>query len=207
MSVLDQLAGALGRRDEKPNEELAAAIAARRDIAAINKLVEALGSSPRGVQSNAIKVLYEVGARNPGLITPHLESFCQVLTSSNNRLVWGAMTALDYLTASEPKALLRRLPEILRAAEKASVIAKDRAVSILCNLSTAGYSEKAAPALLKMLQVAAVNQLPMYAEMAARALPSTYIEALRRVLVGRLVEVAQESKRRRLGKVLRGLRA
>src|SRR4029079_8436316 len=157
MTVLDKLASALDRNDEKPNVELAEKLVSSRDKKAIAELAGAVAGGKAAVQNDAIKVLYEIGERNPELIAAHAEVFLAALTSKNNRLVWGAMSALDTIAAVEAKALYTRLPEILDAAEKGSVIAKDKAVSLLCKLSVPGHAKKTLPVLLEMLKTSAVN--------------------------------------------------
>jgi len=98
-----------------------------------------------------------------------------------------------------------RLPEILDAAEKGSVIAKDKAVSLLCKLSVAGHAKKTLPVLLEMLKTSAVNQLPMYAEHVAAVITPEHRAALADVITRRLKTIDQASKRARLEKVLRKL--
>ena len=134
MTVLDQLASALGRNDEQPNVELAEKLAANPDKAAIAELVAALKTGPAPIANDAIKVLYELGERRPELIADYADAFFVTLNSKNNRLVWGGMTALESIATVSASTLAKRLPEILAAAEKGSVIAKDKAVSILAKL-------------------------------------------------------------------------
>ena len=62
MSVLDELASALGRNDEQPNVELAEKLAASGDKAAIAELVGALGDKS-ALANDAIKTLYEIAER------------------------------------------------------------------------------------------------------------------------------------------------
>src|SRR5438045_9754024 len=99
MSVLDKLSSSFGRRDEKPNQELAGQIAAKNDAKAIKELIELLHDKNKNVQSDAIKVLYEIGEKKPELISKYAKEFVKFLDSTNNRLQWGAMTALDAITA------------------------------------------------------------------------------------------------------------
>ena len=203
-SVLDQLASALGRNDEQPNIEMAERLAAMPDKAAIAELVATLKTGPAAIANDAIKVLYELGERRPELIADHADAFSATLTSKNNRLVWGGMSALDTIAAVSGSALAKRLPEILAAAEKGSVIAKDKAVSILAKLVTAGHA-RALPALLAMVEAAAVNQLPMYAEMAAPAIDRSHQTAFVAIITKRLATIDQPAKRARLEKLLRKL--
>ncbi len=102
MSLLDQLSSSLQRKDEVPNQELAVRIAAGNDAAAVQELVDNLQHKNKAIQQDCIKVLYETGSRNPALLTPHITVFAQLLSSRNNRLQWGAMTALDTITDLVP---------------------------------------------------------------------------------------------------------
>jgi hypothetical protein len=168
MSVLDKLASALERNDERPNVELAEALVARPDKKAIAMLADALSTGTVAVQNDAIKVLYEIGERAPKLVAPHVDAFLALLGSKNNRNVWGAMSAIDTIASVKAKDVAAHLESILRAADKGSVIAKDKAMSTLAKLATAGEA-KAMPALLDRLGEAAPNQFPMYAELALPA--------------------------------------
>lgn len=205
MSVLDRLAHALGRRDEKPNVALAEELVRRGDTAGVAELAKALAGGNAAVAGDAIKALYEIGDRNPRLIAPHIEAFFATLSSKHNRLVWGALSALDTIAAIESKRMAKRLPEILAIWDKTSVIGKDKTVSILCKLVAAGYEEPAMATLLGVLKASAVNQTPMYAEHVAAVIPPAHEKALRAILQRRLAQITQPSKRTRIEKVLRKL--
>jgi hypothetical protein len=107
-SVLDRLASALGRNDEAPNQELAADLAKRNDKKGVAELAVALSHKSKAIQNDAVKALYEVGALKPDIIAPHAEALFAALASKNNRLVWGALTALDALVASHPELIASR---------------------------------------------------------------------------------------------------
>lgn len=205
MSVLDRLASALGRRDEKPNVALAEELVRRGDTAGVAELAHALVHGTPAIAGDAIKALYEIGERNPRLIAPHIDAFFSTLSSKHNRLVWGALSALDTVAAIESKRMAKRLPEILEIWDKTSVIGKDKTVSILCKLVAAGYEEPAIATLLGILKTSAVNQTPMYAEHVGAVIPPAHERALRAILQRRLAQITQTSKRTRIEKVLRKL--
>lgn len=206
MSVLARLASALGRNDEAPNVDLAAELAKDSDSAAIAVLASALSERASAVQNDAIKVLYEIGAVRPDLILGHADAFFAALKSRNNRLVWGAMTALDTLAATAPERVAGRLPELLDAADRGSVIAKDKAVSILATLAAQPRPVTVAwERLIAILRTSADNQTPMYAEQALRAAPMNDAVALAEVVRLRAEKMHQPAKRARLEKVLRRL--
>lgn len=204
MSILGRLASALDRNDERPNVELAEALVAKPDKRAIAELADALSTGTVAQQNDAIKVLYEIGDRAPELVAPHAEAFFALLGSRNNRNVWGAMSAIDTIAALRPKDVAAELKSILAAADKGSVIAKDKAMSTLSKLAQAG-EPKAMPVLLARLEDAAVNQLPMYAEFAAAAVTPAHKAKLVAILEARRKTLDAPAKRARIDKVLRKL--
>lgn len=207
MSTLQHLASALGRRDEVPNQELAAAIAAKNDKAAVAELVENLNNKKKDIQSDCIKVLYEAAEQNPKLVAPHTDAFVALLESKNNRLQWGAMIALNALTAENPKAIYDALPKIIAAADKGSVITNDHCVGILIRLAgIKTYADEAFALLLERLRTCPTNQLPMYAENAIPAVTPANKTAFAETLIARLDEIEKESKRKRVEKVLKKMK-
>lgn len=205
MSVLDKLSSALGRNDERPNVELAEGLAAKPDAAAVRELVGALSTGSTAVSNDAIKVLYELGARRPELVVPHAGAFLTLLGSRNNRNVWGALQAIESVAQLAPELVLSALPQIIAAADKGSVIAKDKAVQILAKLAAAGHAEVALPVLLERVEAAAPNQFPMYAEAASVVVDAGHRERLRQILDARLGQIDASAKRARVEKILRRL--
>ena len=204
MSVLGKLASALDRNDERPNVELAEALVAKPDKRAIAELAGALSTGTVAVQNDAIKVLYEIGERVPELVAPHAEAFFALLGSKNNRNVWGALSAIDTIASVRAKEVAAQLKPLLAAADKGSVIAKDKAMSTLSKLAQAG-EPKAMPALLDRLAEAAANQFPMYAEFAAAAVTPPHKAKLVAILETRLKSIDAPAKRARVEKLLRKL--
>ena len=109
MIVIGKLATALNRRDEIPNQELAKEIAERNDKKAVKKLIENLHNKSKGIQSDCIKTIYEIGILKPKLIVDFIEELIALLDNKNNRLQWGAMTALHTITNESPKKIYQSL--------------------------------------------------------------------------------------------------
>jgi len=205
MSVLGRLASALGRNDEQPNVELAEALAASADGAAIAELVAALDGKA-AIANDAIKVLCELGERRPELVALYAEELIAKLGSKNNRMVWGALTAIDTVTAIRPDEVVVELDAILAAADTGSVIARDKANAILVKLATVGHAEQVLPILLSRLGDAAPNQFPTYAEAIATVIDARHKARFIDVLEARLPGVEGNAKRGRVEKLLRKLR-
>ena len=206
MSTLDKLASAIGRNDEQPNIALAEAIAKRRDARAVAELVAVLEGKTKAVRSDAIKVLYEIGERKPELIAGHLNAFIGQLESRDNRMVWGAMCAVDAISSVRPKEVFAALPRLMIAVDKGSVITRDHAVKAMTKLAgNSSYAAKVLPLLQEQLRTCPVNQLPMYAELVATVINGASAKTVMSILEGRLVNVPQPAKRKRIEKVLKRL--
>jgi hypothetical protein len=203
MSVIDKLACSLGRRDEVPNQELAQQILKSKDKKAVKELVENLGNKDKNIQSDCIKVLYEIGESQPELIADYDKEFLALLDGRNNRLVWGAMTALDYIASINPARVHQNLGKILMVADQGSVITKDHGVGILIKLAAdKRFADDALTLLLDQFRSAATNQLPMYAENSVRVIPDERKASFVKVLTSRLADIEKESKRKRVEKVI-----
>ena len=196
MSVLTKLATALNRRDEVPNQALAEEIVKKNDVCAVRELVDNLSNRDKNIQSDCIKVLYEIGERNPKLIAEHCAAIGELLDSANNRLVWGAMTALDQIALAAPQDVFRLLSRIHTTAESGSVIARDHAVGILTKLGTLKpYANACFRLLIEQLKNCPNNQLPMYAEMSLAVATDKNKAALQKTLPSVWIDWKKKRKR------------
>jgi len=208
MTVLDKLATALNRRDEIPNQELAREIVRANDTDAVRELVENLSNKNRNIQSDCIKTLDEIGTINPDLTAGYYKEFGKLLDSSNNRLVWGAMAALDTIALRQHRGVHSLLAKIIAATDVGSVITRDRAVGILTKLGTLKqYANDCTPPLIKLLATCPDNQFPMYAEMSLAVITDRNREMFLEILIERLDTLEKESQRKRVGKVLKRLQS
>ncbi len=207
MCVLEKLATSLGRRDEVPNQELARRIVHERNTAAVQELVDNLAHKNKAIQSDCIKVLYEIGGTNPDLIAKYYKEFGKLLESKNSRMVWGAMIALDTIALKEAKAIYGMLSLILRVADTSgSVIARDHAVGILAKLGTLKpYKRNSVALLIEQLMSCPNNQFPMYVEMCIPVIDADNRKRFRQVMEARMPELGTESQKKRVAKVLKKL--
>lgn len=205
MSILDNLATSLGRRDEIPNIELARQIADTENILAIETIVGAL--SNKKLQNDCIKVLYEIGYLKPELIAPFLNDFITLLNSKNNRLQWGGMCAIATFAKPSAAAVFEQIAVLENAANLGSVITRDNYVRVL--LALYGFEEfrkSAFEKFISTLNTAPDNQLPMYAEMGAAIVGKTDISGFKNALNARLPTYPDSPKKKRIEKVLKSLK-
>lgn len=166
MSVLKQIAYYQERRDEVPNQELARQLAEMQNETGIREITENLWNKNQKIQSDCIKVLYEIGYLNPELVAPYAGEFLKLLRSRHNRLVWGGMIALSTVSGLAADEIYPKRAEIFRAMERGSVITIDAGVLTLAKLAATSSErrEEIFPYLLQHLGTCRPKDVPQHAE-------------------------------------------
>jgi hypothetical protein len=208
MNVIHFLATSLYRRGEVPNQELAKEIIASKNTDWVKELVENLNNKDKNIQSDCIKILYEIGERGaPELISPYWDSFIKILQSTNNRLIWGAMTAINMITLEKPDEIFQNLKIINETIKKGSVITIDGGISVLAKLaSIKKYEKLVIPILIEQLAVCPAKQFPMYNEKSMIAMKPSTKEDFLGIIDIRFKELEKETQKKRVGKVLNNLK-
>lgn len=204
MSALARIGHFQGRRDEVPNQRLARELAARKDERGIREIVQGLSHSQSGAQADCVKVLYEVGYLDPKLVAGYVRDFLGLLTSRNNRLVWGGMTALSTVAGLRPKEIYDHRKEILHAMAGGSVITVDAAVLTLAVAAATSPARRRGllPHLVKHLARCRPKDVPQHSEKMLRAVDHASKAAFLRVLERRLPELTS-AQQARVRKVMR----
>lgn len=162
MTAVSKLASSLNRRDELPNKVFAKQIVAKNDKAAVKELVENLITKNKGIASDCIKVIYEVGLLKPKLIARYVNELISLLDAKSNRLQWGAMMALNTIANEDPKSIYAALAKIIAAADEGSVITNDHCAGILIKLcANKKYADDAFALLNERLLISPENQFPV----------------------------------------------
>lgn len=205
MNATDLLACSLNQRSDIPNQELADEIIRSECADWVKELVGNLNHKDKNIQSDSIKTLYEIGLRGkPELIAPYFSEFGALLKSKNNRLVWGAMIALDLISELVPEDVFKLLPNIMKAIDKGSVITIDHGVVILAKLSAVKSCEPTTfPLLVEQLNRCPIKQLPMYAERSLMTINAGNRHQFIALLTNRLSEVEKDSQKVRIEKVVK----
>lgn len=204
MSVLSEIAHLQGRRDEVPNQLLAHKLVDRKDTIGIREIADNLWHKDKNIQADCIKVLYEVGYLDPSLITAYVDDFLKLLSSKNNRMVWGAMTALATIAPLTADALSKHVPQIQQAMQRGSVIAVDHAVSVLAAIAASNETQRKLlfPVLLKHLADCRAKEVPQHAERTLVAVNRANKDAFADLLNSRMTEFTP-TQAARIRKLLR----
>jgi hypothetical protein len=208
MKAIDLIATSLNRRDDVPNQELAKEIISSGRQDWVKELVENLGNKDKNIQSDCMKVLYEIGERGgEKLIAPYWPEFLKTLQSKNNRLVWGGMFALSYIVLEKSHELFQNLAIIETAIDTGSVITIDEGVLLLAKLASVKKFQKSVlPKLIDKLVKCPAKQFPMYVEKSAIAMdPDTKADFIGIIEI-RYKEMEKDSQRKRLEKIIKKLK-
>lgn len=206
ISVLSHLASSIGRRDQNPNKELAEKIIRDNKTDWIKELVNNVNNKSRVIQGDCIKVLDEISAIKPELISPYTEEILQILKSKNNRMIWGSMAVLDNICLLNPSYFFNTLPDIMSALDSASVITRDHGVKILTKLAkTPDYYQTVWPLYIEQLQNSPENQFPSYTEWGAAVVQKQDLGEFIAIIKEHLLSINQTSRINRLNKVLKAL--
>ena len=191
MSVLNKLACAQNRRDEVPNQKLAQELVQNGDTSGIREIAENLWNKDTDIQSDCIKVIYEIGYLKPELIAAYTPDFLKLLKSRENCLVWGAMLALSTVAALKADELFPHIGEIQHAMEKGSVITEDNGVGTLALIASTKeeYNQVIFPYLLNHLATCRPKSVPQHAEKTLIAVNAQNKEAFIQVLEKRLEDL------------------
>ncbi len=206
--IQDQLASSLGKSDEGPNIALAEKIVKKTDVIGMKDLIGLLMHKSGTVRNDVIKVIYEIAERNVDLVLPYTDTVLLLLDHQDNRMKWGAMSALSAISKTKPDLMAQHLLNILKAMDTGSVITRDHGIYILCNISgLPSYHDDCLELLLEQLEKAPVNQTPMYAEQIANIISEPYKKRFIKIISSRKDVLEIPSKQKRLEKLLKKLQA
>ena len=102
------------RRDEEPNKDLAKELVEQKDIEGIREIAENLWNKDKKMQSDCDSAMEEIGRNAPELIEEYVADFLKLLSSKNNRRVWGAMINLSLIAEKNQ----RKYSKVLKASSK-----------------------------------------------------------------------------------------
>lgn len=198
MSVLQQIAYYLNIRDEIPNQELAKKLAQEEDMEGLAEIAAHLTDKNASVASDCIKVIYETGYLKPELIASYAQDFIGLLTSKNNRVVWGAMIALSTIADINPRPIAAQLPQILAVMEKGSVITIVSGVRTLGKLFSAvpEQADKAMPYLSNLLETCIPRDVATHGESLLPMMSAQNADVFRLIFESRVPDMSASQARR-----------
>ena len=197
-SVLARIAYFQGRRDEVPNQQLAEDLSRTKNRSGIREIAENLQNENANIRADCLKVLYEIGYREPGLIVDYVDDLVKLLTSKNNRLVWGAMIGLSTVAPLAAEAIGRHVDLIIDTMKKGSVITIDNGVSILAAVASQeqGLRKRIMSFLFTHLKTCRSKDVPQHSERMMAAINRENKEEFARIVSSRLGELSQSQLRR-----------
>ena len=204
MTVIDQLACSIGRRDEVPNRELARQLAETENQQGIAEIANNLWNKDGAIQADCIKVLYEIGYLKPEIIAPYAADYLKLLNNRNNRLVWGGMIAIATISKVAAETLYPHIESIKKAVDSGSVITRDAGIWALSDIAAANAAYRAAifPYLLNHLSTCRPKDVPQHAERVVVAVGAEQKDDFLQVIEKRMKDLSP-SQQKRIKKVIK----
>lgn len=166
MSIINELACKKEIKSDVPNQELARKLVEENNTEGIKDVVDNLWNKDKKIQSDCIKVLYEVGYLKPELISEYVFDFLKLLKSKHNRLVWGGMIALSTISSIKAQVIYDNLDSIYSAIKDGSVITIDNGIKTLAKVAAENhpYNKEIFPYLINHLKTCRPKDLPQHSE-------------------------------------------
>jgi vesicle coat complex subunit len=206
MSVLNRIAYFQNRRDEVPNQELARELAETKNKKGIQEIAENLYHKNQNVQSDCLKVLYEIGYLAPELIADYVDDFLKLLKSKNNRMVWGGMIALATIAETKPREIWKNGDDVIDAIDHGTLITLVWGIKTLARVASTNkqYRAKLFPILIQHLKTCIPRDVPTHAESVLCAVDDSHKDEFLSVLESRRAEMtpSQLTRLRRITKQL-----
>ena len=164
--ILAKIAYYQNQRGEVPNQLLARELAENRDTAGIREIADHLWDKNKNVQSDCLKVLYEIGYLTPELIAEYVSDFLRLLKSKNNRLVWGAMIGLGTIADLRADEIWSQVALVKEKTGSGTVITSVWGIRTLAKVAASNSVRKADifPFLLDQLKSCIPRDVPLHAE-------------------------------------------
>jgi hypothetical protein len=196
--MIQKLAYSLGRNDEETNIALAQELVKTKNKKGIKEIVGGLNNPKEQIANDSIKVLYEIAALSPELVSEYTGNFIQLLQSRNNRLVWGGMTALARIVSLNPAEVFSNLGIVTEAYKKGSVITVDNSISVFAELAKADakYEKKVFPIIMEHLTNCRPKEVPQHAERAFICINKKNSQKYKEILLNRRESLTDAQKKR-----------
>jgi hypothetical protein len=166
MSILNKLASAKGSRSENSNIILAKELVNQGSRERIDKIVENLWNRDKIIQGDCISVMEQIGLLEPKLIAPYVSDYLKLLSSKNNRMIWGAMIVLAIVADLKSDEIFKNIKLVIETTQKGSVITHDNGIRVLARVASANeeYNQRLFPILVKELQSCRPKSVPLFAK-------------------------------------------
>ncbi len=188
MSVLMKIAFYQGIRDEIPNQQLAKELASTHNTEGVKEMAEHLWDKNPNVRSDCLKVLYETGYISPELIASYTAEFLKLLSSKQNRLVWGAMIALSTIAPLSASDLFEKRELLCKTISQGSIITQDSGIKTLSQVAAAtpSFLTELNPFLMNFLRTCRLSDVPRHAECVEQCVNDTNRKEFLGILMERM---------------------
>lgn len=207
MSILQKLSSQLPavQKSEVRKEVAAMCLKSPKETA---NIIHGLQSSDEVLQGDCAEILAEMAIADPSSIAPYAEEIIAFLYSSNNRVLWHILNAINHSAHLFPHLLYSYRDKLMELSYNDSIIVRDNAIKVLGNIAATNslYGEVLTDFFTDILRTCRPSDLPRYAEFIIPALgkDQKQREAISRILSLRLDEL-KHAPVKRIEKIIEAL--
>lgn len=207
MSIQNQLAHSLGRKDQAPNKALAQAVADAEDVDGLKELIQFIETRPhKRLQMDGMLTIAYVAEQKPSLVVDHVDFLISKLNDPINRVIWGSMIALAHMSDAISDKLFEALPKVIDAMDAGTVVTRDFGFRILVSLyKLEQYCDDVFYTISDQIILAPSNQLGQYVERMIPVVKADHKRKLIAILEERKGDLMNEYHIKRLTKNLKKL--
>jgi hypothetical protein len=202
MEAIEKIAFYQNRRDDVSNQELASALASNDDRTGIKEIAENLTNT--NIRSDCLKVLYEIGYLQPHLITDYIPEFLILLSSKENRMVWGAMIAIACIADLKSDEIFMQIDLVILTTRKGTIITQVWGIRTLSRVAAANpsYKSRIMPFLLEELRICLPRDIPTHLESMLPLITASEKSEIMEIIDSRFPEMTP-TQQTRLKKVIK----
>jgi hypothetical protein len=205
--MIEQVATNLGVNSDEPNIKLAEKIIEKQDKNGVKEIIDGIKNKNKQIQSDCIKVLYEIGYRDPDLISKYVDDFTNLLKSKNNRLVWGSTIALATIAELKSEKLYEKIEDIYAIYKAGSVITIDNCISIFAGIAKANieYEKKILNIFVEHFSSCRTKEIAQHLERASICMNARNSKKIIDIILNRFSEMT-DSQKKRVDKVVKKIK-
>jgi hypothetical protein len=207
MSIQNQLADSLGRKDQAPNKALAKTIVDASDSNRLDELVQFIETKPLDrLQMDAMLTIAYISEALPELVVEKVDFLIGKLNDPINRVIFASMIALSHMADLVSAKLYEALPKVIDAMDSGTVVTRDFGFRILVSLyRIEQYCDDVFYIISDQIILAPSNQLGQYMERMIPIVKPEHKKKLIAILEGRSEDLSNQYHLNRLNKNLKKL--
>lgn len=208
MAILQKSSGALNKKGNKTDEQIAQELIDNNDVNGIEEIAKNLYNGDGEICTDSLNILYLIGKQKPELVEIYIFEFIKLVQLNNEKLIYKSLLALSTLIHHKTQEIYENCISILDAIETGDDETVDVAIEIISVLATKDnkYNMALFPYLVNHLRTSSNEHFTQFAEHILQAATPENKQIFTGVLMERQNELHGKDKKR-IDEILKELEA